>query len=114
MDTPPDDLEALLAGMRDEFLDTAADRVSAIAADAEGLALSAEPAASLARLIRHAHTLKGGGATFGFPSLSEAGADVERAAKTLLAAGQAADRLDDLHHTVAALRGALAALPRRR
>ena len=111
MDDQPDELEALLAGMRAQFLATSADRVAAIVAAAEGLALSPEPSRLLALLVREAHTLKGGGATFGFPSLGEAGGRVEHLGKALLAEGHDGP-LEPLHQAVADLRTALAGIRR--
>jgi len=108
----PDDLDELLAGMRDGFLDTSASRVDAIATHAAGLAIAADPSASLAGLIREAHTLKGGGAIFGFPSLGDAGGRVESVAKSLLAQGAAKGDPGPLHAAVAELRAVLAELRR--
>jgi chemotaxis protein histidine kinase CheA len=112
MDDQPNDLEALLAGMRAEFLDTAADRVDAIATHAAGLAVEADPSASLGLLIREAHTLKGGGGIFGFSSLGDAGGRVESAAKELLALGAGAADHSPLHSAVAELQAVLAGLRR--
>jgi chemotaxis protein histidine kinase CheA len=108
MQDQTDDLDALLAGMRGEFLDIAASRVDAIAAYAAGLAVAADPSASLAALIREAHTLKGGGATFGFSSLGDAGGRVESAAKSLSARGAGHADAGALREAVAELQAVLA------
>jgi chemotaxis protein histidine kinase CheA len=112
MEEQPDELEELLAGMRGQFLDTATDRVAVIATESSGLAISADPLGSLTLLIRQAHTLKGGGATFGFPSLGEAGGAVEQAGKTLAARGLPVSDLGPLREAVAELQSVLAALRR--
>lgn len=105
----PDELEALLAGMRTEFLDTSAARVAAISAEASDLAISADPVASLTRLVREAHTLKGGSAIFGFSSLGDAGGRVEQIGKALLSSGVPLPGIEPLHEAVAALQGVLSA-----
>jgi chemotaxis protein histidine kinase CheA len=102
-DTQPDEFEALLASLRSEFLSTAGSRVGLIQQEASGLAIAVDPAPSLKRLVREAHTLKGGGATFGFPSLGDAGGGVERIGKALLSAGVPLPPLDALHAAVAEL-----------
>jgi chemotaxis protein histidine kinase CheA len=107
-DDQPDEFEALLATMRVEFLATAAVRVDAIRREASGLAIAADPAAGLVRLVREAHTLKGGGATFGFASLGEAGGEVERIGKSLIQAGSPLPPIDALHAAVDDLARALA------
>jgi chemotaxis protein histidine kinase CheA len=112
MDKQPDDVEALLAGMREPFLDTSADRVGTIATEASRLAISADPSASLAILIREAHTLKGGGATFGFSSLGDAGGRVEQAAKALVASGLPLGAVEPLHRAVSELQAVLDGLRR--
>jgi HPt (histidine-containing phosphotransfer) domain-containing protein len=112
MTDQPDELQALLAGMADEFLRAAADRVAAISTYASGLAVSADPTASLSLLIREAHTLKGGGATFGFPSLGEVGARVELLAKELAASGSVHSGHERLQGAIAELRAVLAGLQR--
>lgn len=114
MDEQPDDFEALLAGMREQFLETSADRVSTIAAEASRLAISADPFSSLAILIREAHTLKGGGATFGFSSLGDAGGRVEQSGKALVAGGLPLGAVEPLHQAVADLQAVLDGLRRGR
>jgi HPt (histidine-containing phosphotransfer) domain-containing protein len=112
MDELPDDLDALIAGMRGPFLDTSADRVAVIAIEASRLATSADWSSSLTLLIREAHTLKGGGATFGVPSLGEAAGRVEQIGKALLARGLPISSLVPLHQAVAELQAVLAGLRR--
>jgi chemotaxis protein histidine kinase CheA len=107
MDNHADDLDALLAGMRGPFLDTASDRVRTITSEASRLAISADPATALTRLIREAHTLKGGGATFGFPSLGEAGGRVEQAGKAVVACGMPPSDLEPLRQAVTELQRVL-------
>jgi chemotaxis protein histidine kinase CheA len=114
MDEQPDDFEALLAGMREQFLDTSADRVGTIAREASRLAVSPDPSSSLAVLIREAHTLKGGGATFGFASLGDAGGRVEQAGKALAASGLPLDAVEPLHRAVSELQAVLDGLRRAR
>jgi chemotaxis protein histidine kinase CheA len=110
MDDQSDDFEALIAGMRGQFLDTAADRVAVIAAEASALGISSDPSTSLTRLIREAHTLKGGGATFDCSSLGDAGGRVEQIGKAVLARGLPLSDLEPLYRAVALLKDVLAGL----
>ncbi|HEY3382051.1 MAG TPA: Hpt domain-containing protein [Vicinamibacterales bacterium] len=110
MPEPDDEMAALLASMRVEFLETATDRVATIRAEADRLAIAAEPIPGLTTLIREAHTLKGGGATFGFPSLTDAGGEVETQARILAAAGTPLPPVEPLHAAVAVLEATLASL----
>jgi chemotaxis protein histidine kinase CheA len=105
------DLETLIAGMRADFLRDAGLRVRAIRSEADSLALGVSPAGPVARLIREAHTLKGGSAIFGFASLGEAGAEVERCAKLLgvtdsprLPPAELAAAIEALEHVFAGIR----------
>ena len=109
MSDQADELEAMLAGMRPQFLDTAAERVSVISEEASGLAIAVDPVASLTRLVREAHTLKSGGAMFGFSSLGDAGGRVEQIGKALLAGGVPLPGIEPLHEAVAALQDILSA-----
>jgi chemotaxis protein histidine kinase CheA len=108
----PDELESLLAGMRVEFLETASERVRIIVEESAGLAIAADRRAALARLVREAHTLKGGCGIFGFPSLGDAGAEVERIGKALLA-GDAPGPDQALHAAAGVLAAELAAARQR-
>jgi chemotaxis protein histidine kinase CheA len=104
-----DDLEALVAMMRGPFLRTSRDRVAVIARLASALAIDANPAVSLARLVREAHTLKGGGGAFGFPSLSETAGRVEQAGQALLAHDESVSP-DALHLAIADLQAVVTGL----
>ena len=103
MEEQPDGLAQLLDSLRSEFLQTVIERLDIIRTEAEGLPIATEPRPGLTRLIREAHTLKGGGATFGFPSLTDAGGAVEREGKALLAAGGPLGSVDSLHAAIAEL-----------
>jgi chemotaxis protein histidine kinase CheA len=110
MDEQPEGLAELLANLRTEFLLTAVERVGIIRSEADRLAIAADPGQRLDRLIREAHTLKGGGATFGFPSLTEAGGTVEREGKTLLASGARLSSVEPLRAAIEGLEAALEAV----
>jgi HPt (histidine-containing phosphotransfer) domain-containing protein len=103
MSSEDDDLEALVAGMRGPFLRTAGDRLTTIRAASSDLALALDPVPRLTLIVREAHTLKGGGAAFGFPSLGKAAAEVEALASALLRHPTPLPPLDDLHAAVARL-----------
>jgi chemotaxis protein histidine kinase CheA len=110
MDDSQHEMAELLAMMSKEFLRDTSQRVQSMRDDATELAIAVDPIQAVTRLIRSAHTIKGGGGTFGFPDLGEAGAVVEREAKKLAAEGVPFGSTLQLEHALAALEERLARL----
>jgi chemotaxis protein histidine kinase CheA len=103
MDDAQNEVAELLALMSKEFLHDTSQRVQSMRNDATEMAIATDPAPALTRLVRSAHTIKGGGGTFGFPDLSEAGAVVEREAKQLTANGVPLGSTRQLEQALSAL-----------
>jgi hypothetical protein len=110
-DDTPADLDALVADMRGPFLRSARERVALIARLGSDLAIASDPRQPLARLIREAHTLRGGGSVFGFHSLSDAGGRVESAGKRALDhPPSSSPSLEPLYEAIAELEAVIAGL----
>lgn len=110
MDDSQNEVAELLAMMSKEFLRDTSQRVRSMRDDATEMAIATDPMPAMTRLIRSAHTIKGGGGTFGFPDLGDAGAVVEREAKALAAGGVPLGSTLQLEHALVALEERLAKL----
>ena len=66
MDDSQNEVAELLAMMSKEFLRDTSQRVRSMRDDATEMAIATDPMPAMTRLIRSAHTIKGGGGTFGF------------------------------------------------
>lgn len=72
--------EAVLVGLRNEFVASIRTRAALVNSLAAELHRGETSTSILSRLVREAHTLKGSAGTFGFPEVGEAAGEVERAA----------------------------------
>lgn len=75
------ELSALIAGLRREYLVHAEDQAQIIRAAIKGLTHPPRSRDLLEPLIRAAHVLEGGAATFGLAHVGEAAAGLERLAR---------------------------------